>query len=284
MINITSSEPINSIEHFPNLSEVNNKKRQTPKVKETISRDDGMFWDSISDSSKILKREKNYICKFILKGEECPYGKRCNCAHFKEELVIRNCSFGDRCNKIKILKSGKLKNLNSTSCMFQHPSESVEEYYERFGVKPGMMEKPVVDPVTFHYTKMCNSYFDKVECESKDECTYAHTVEQLKITPCNFKERCIHVFKDSNGEYTMASGTKKICRFLHPEETRENYTKRVVSFMKRTEIPSKEENKIIDKVINSKDPMVITVPENLAKEMMEALLASGKKNVEVKTY
>lgn len=295
MINITSTEPIRSLEHFPTLSEAKkNFKRSTPKVLESSGVSE-MFWDGDSDYNKFEKKQKNYICRNILKGEECPYGRRCNAAHFKTDLVIKKCGFGDRCNKIKITKIGGVKNvtLSGPSCMFIHPSETEEQYFLRLGVKEGMLEKPVIDPVNFHFTKMCNSYFDKIECQAKDACTYAHTIDQLKINPCNFKQGCIHVTKDEKGEYKITEGTQKICRFIHPEETRENYAKRVVSNLKRYEVktpseksvsPSAVEDKIIEKVLTSEEPIVLNVPKSVAEEMVQALLASGKKNVHVKTY
>jgi hypothetical protein len=73
---------------------------------------------------------------------------------------------------------------------------------------------------------MCVSYTQNIKCLKGDDCTYAHDVSELKTTPCNFKDGCFNVRK--NGKHYINHG-HKLCVFLHPGESLDNYYIRALS-------------------------------------------------------
>ena len=299
-----ATEPINSLEHFPSLSEVNNKKRTTPRVAKIIdlsNRDEFM-------NEQIPRREKIHICKSVKEGGNCSYGKRCNSAHFIDELVTKDCGFKDRCRKVKIFKDNIKNNDPLDICNFIHPNEDIDMYLSRIGVNKDSLKRPEKNPEESHFTKMCNSFFDKKECENKDDCKYAHSAEQLKVFPCHFKAKCYLVVKNPEGNYVQAEGCKKLCYFQHEGETINNYEIRVINNMKKPvsrEYKTKDNmRKRFDKVIENfwessdekskssnetdkeegEDKIVLNVPVNMAMDTLDALLKSGNKNVQLNTY
>ena len=313
---INVSEPITSLEHFPSLSEVSNKSRKTPRVSQIIEY--SRFDREEFMNEQIPKKEKIHICKSIKEGGNCSYGKRCNSAHFLDELITKDCGFKDKCRKVKIFKD-KVKNNDSKDiCNFIHPSEDIDMYLERIGVDKEMLKRPEKNQEDSYFTKMCNSFFDKKECENKEECKYAHSTEQLKVYPCHFKGKCYLVVKNSDGNYIKAEGCQKLCYFLHDDEKLENYENRVINNMKKRETKVREprETKVrepkskdsmrqrFDKVTENfwdskenegrntsrspkdkdKDGIVLNVPVNMAMDMLDALLKSGNKNVQLNTY
>jgi hypothetical protein len=60
-------------------------------------------------------------------------------------------------------------------------------------------------------TKMCNRY----DCDGNN-CSYAHSDSELKIRDCLFGEECIY-----------QNSKNKMCKFIHPNESVENYKKRI---------------------------------------------------------
>ena len=294
------SEPINSLEHFPSLSEVSNKLRKTPRVAEIIQ---SSRFNINEFNERIPRREKIHVCKSIKEGGNCSYGKRCNSAHFLDELVTKDCGFKDKCRKVKIFKNKLTNNDNEDICNFIHPSEDVDMYLQRIGINKESIKRPEKNPEDSYCTKMCNSFFDKKECEN-EECKYAHSTEQLKVSPCHFKEKCYLVIKNLDGEYIQAEGCKKLCYFLHEGENMENYETRVVNNMKKPQPrdpqPRKKFDKVNENIISnlrvlknrstndstndSENPVVLNVPVESAVDMLQALLKSGTKNVQLNTY
>lgn len=308
-------EPINSLEHFPCLSEANNMKRKTPRVSQIIEY--SRFNNEEYMNEKIPKREKIHICKSIKEGGECSYGNRCNSAHFLDELVIKECGFKDKCRKIKIFKDNIKNNDPKNICNFIHPSENTDMYFERIGIDKDSLKRPEKNPEDSYFTKMCNSFFDKKECENKEKCKYAHSLEQLKVFPCHFKDKCYLVVKNEDENYVQAEGCHKLCFFKHEGETMENYETRVIKNMKKPSTREPRENKPkddmrkrFDKVTENfwgsleapkssrntsrnaspkggesdKEGVVLNVPAHMAIDMLDVLLKSGNKNVKLNTY
>jgi hypothetical protein len=212
-------------EDFPSLSdfkEVSRKKRvhnSTDKheVKTEVK----------TENVKTVKTEKTIICKSIKEGKDCSYGNKCIYAHYLEDLTPKKCGFGDRCFRVKYNTKNVVRNVdNKNSCVFIHPQETVDMFAKRQGAKTELMKKP--DPsIVYKNTRMCQSILEGKSCESPDECTYAHVFEDLRIQPCIFGNDCNHVTRNNN-DYVNNKDSIKKCFYIHPEENKMNYKKRVI--------------------------------------------------------
>lgn len=268
---------------FPQLSVDNLKKHSV--IKSTPIVISGSGYKPIAST----KRIKTVICKSVKNGVPCEYGNRCTFAHYFDELSIKDCNYQDKCIHARSL---------SSPCIFMHPSDTEKTYLTRLGVKDGvMMTRQVFNN---NYTRMCISVYDGVVCDKIDECTFAHNKEQLISRPCNFGSKCYHVIMDENGYYTNKTQDKN-CMFIHDGETFENYENR---FLKPCALMSKEKMiKEAEATIESSQPnlvdvkevqdseenvednkIIVSVPSNLAVEMLEVLLKTGKNNIVLKTY
>ena len=80
------------------------------------------------------------------------------------------------------------------------------------------------------HTRMCRSLEDGVECPHGSDCRFAHSQNQLRLTECVFKDECRFVKCNASGIYFNTKPRpgvpRKVCRHLHPDETRENYMNR----------------------------------------------------------
>lgn len=83
--------------------------------------------------------------------------------------------------------------------------------------KDGMRERLIK-------TRMCNSVGSGRVCPHGSRCRYAHSVEELRVAPCFFKDACRHVKKSGDG-YRNCSHRR--CTFLHPGEDMKNYCQRL---------------------------------------------------------
>lgn len=180
---------------------------------------------------------KTIPCSNILRGEECPYKNKCKYAHFKEEWDVKNCHHGTRCNRVT---GEKCKNVDSNNvCFYHHPHEDETAFMKRLKIDTSKFKKPSDDELnkSKYYTKMCDSYFLEVPCNKPEGgCTYSHTIEQLVVNKCMFKESCNHVSTDDDGLY-QTSGLI-VCMFLHTDETMDNYISRVLEPRRKIVIDS----------------------------------------------
>lgn len=69
-------------------------------------------------------------------------------------------------------------------------------------------------------TKMCRSIILKRTCPHGSRCRFAHSLDELQVADCFFKDACNRVRK-SGSEYKNCSHTK--CTFIHPGESMECY-------------------------------------------------------------
>lgn len=92
----------------------------------------------------------------------------------------------------------------------------------------------VDDPkeVKFECTKMCYSFMNDTVCKN-DKCTYAHAITDLKLRECNFGDRCLNIMINGDHYYWNNHKATKVCSFIHPCETLENYEDRVIKENKR---------------------------------------------------
>lgn len=74
-------------------------------------------------------------------------------------------------------------------------------------------------------TKMCLSILNNIVCPHGLKCRFAHYKNEIVVAACLFKDECRFV-KMETGSFTNISKTK-ICKYLHPKETKDNYFKRI---------------------------------------------------------
>lgn len=207
---------------FPDLSFMNSKIRKTPPSMSVVRIENSSVTSSLSDSSK----RKTQPCNSILNDKTCPYGSKCNFAHSLEELVVDICLYKNRCYLVRF-ENGSYANTGAKKCSRIHPEETKESFHKRCGTLksfPNFPEKTIVP--NMKCTKLCkNAYeiiFDHVEkkCDIEN-CTYAHSLEELNLLDCSFGSDCRHVERQNDNIYKNIN-LKKICVRKHPLETAEN--------------------------------------------------------------
>ena len=73
-------------------------------------------------------------------------------------------------------------------------------------------------------TRMCNSVDKKEPCPHAEKCRFAHGLDELKISPCLFADRC-RLVRLWNGK--LYNNGEKICNHKHPQEDDEQFISRV---------------------------------------------------------
>ena len=126
---------------------------------------------------------------------------RCSFAHSLTELRDPECGFGNNCNK--------------RSCRFKHPNEDQIQYRSRIGfVSPIFKtEELVVIPTTIQSalikTKACKNTRNCIHYTL--DCTYAHSLAELRDPICIQGEKC----------------KKQKCDYKHPNEDQTQYRERI---------------------------------------------------------
>ena len=204
-------------DNFPTISDgftlVKNKKKIAPIIPSLDMEDD--------DTKPPKKELKKIVCKSIMEGIPCPYENKCHFIHYLDEACPTECKFGYDCSKVKYTNN-KIRNNLKNLCFMLHPDEKIDDYVKRIGVK-GSMIRPKPEEI-YKNTKMCNSALEGVKCDGKD-CTYAHKLEDLRISKCKFGGKCYHVKKEG---LSFENQSDKVCIFMHDDETLENYKHRVI--------------------------------------------------------
>lgn len=72
-------------------------------------------------------------------------------------------------------------------------------------------------------SKMCSSVGKNEECQHGENCRFAHSLDELKISNCLFEQRCRFV-RMSNGK--LVNNGEKVCSHKHPHETKETFMSR----------------------------------------------------------
>ena len=75
------------------------------------------------------------------------------------------------------------------------------------------------------FTRMCESVASGKVCRHGAKCNFAHTMDQLQVGQCAFADQCRLVSKEVCGTW-YSNCNKKVCRFQHAGETKENVFKR----------------------------------------------------------
>ena len=110
--------------------------------------------------------------------------------------------------------------------------EKTNEYINEHAQQFIKNEKP--DPR--QNTRLCKSVINGENCIHK-KCNFAHSVDDLKKTTCNFGYNCFHVCK--SGQTSYKNKSDRVCNYIHPNESNESYAKRIgVEYKKITvEVP-----------------------------------------------
>lgn len=122
---------------------------------------------NILSNKETLNKElaKTKLCNSVSEGKTCPYKEKCRFAHTVDELVIKECLFGERC--IYVFRKNSIWNNKAGKkvCFHRHTNESNDNYLIRTGLKEGDINncvnentqktsKPVNERVNEHkYTK-----------------------------------------------------------------------------------------------------------------------------------
>jgi hypothetical protein len=72
-------------------------------------------------------------------------------------------------------------------------------------------------------TRMCNSLDTNEVCRHGEKCRFAHSLEELVIRDCHFKDKCRFVKIKSGKLVNEGSNT---CRNKHPQESQDDFIKR----------------------------------------------------------
>jgi hypothetical protein len=73
-------------------------------------------------------------------------------------------------------------------------------------------------------TRMCNSAGSGKPCRHGPRCRYAHSVDELRVGACFFKDACRHVRRTATGYHNCRH---RHCSFLHPGESMQSYCGRL---------------------------------------------------------
>jgi Putative zinc finger protein/Zinc finger C-x8-C-x5-C-x3-H type (and similar) len=102
------------------------------------------------------------MCVSYNKKIKCVRGLECTYAHDIKDLRTTPCNFGARCNNVR--KSGdKYVNTGTKKCAYLHPSESLENYYNR------ALKTTVLDVEEVEEEEDDNEDEDDSEDDSEDE-------------------------------------------------------------------------------------------------------------------
>ena len=73
---------------------------------------------------------------------------------------------------------------------------------------------------SFVKTRMCTTVDKNENCRHGENCRFAHSLDELKISNCLFEQRCRFV-RMSNGE--LINYGEKVCSHKHPHETKDTF-------------------------------------------------------------
>jgi hypothetical protein len=93
--------------------------------------------NKLADMKKGGGEMRSRLCKSVMPGssKKCPHGIRCKFAHSPEQLSVKGCLFGDRCNFVR-KGVDSWENTKSKICQFGHPGEETDKasFCKRIGM------------------------------------------------------------------------------------------------------------------------------------------------------
>ena len=76
-------------------------------------------------------------------------------------------------------------------------------------------------------TKLCLSVINKTICPHKNNCRYAHNIQELTVKECLFQDECNYIKKEKNNYIYKNISKTKICECKHKDEKLDNYYERL---------------------------------------------------------
>ena len=149
-------------------------------------------------------------------------------------------------------------------------------------IKKEKMKKKYYDRSKTQFCKSLTTFGYK--CVYKDKCNYAHSIDELRIRMCNYPDTCYKVYVNDKGYFRNCENQK--CSFLHSEETKQNYVKRLgiyynepvkEMYMKKIDV-NKRENEEIEKVIELSKQEQEKIKQE--KEELEKVIEMSKQDYE----
>jgi len=92
-------------------------------------------------------------------------------------------------------------------------------------------------------TRMCNSLDKNEVCRHGENCRFAHSLDELVIRDCHFKDRCYFV-KIKKGK--LVNDGCNCCRNKHPQESKDDFIERMGLSRYKTSAPTHEEIDVED--------------------------------------
>ena len=124
-------------------------------------------------------------------------------------------------------------------------------------------------------TRMCTSVEKKETCRHVGACRFAHSLEELVIRNCLFKDECRFV-RFENGK--LVNNGRDICRNKHPDESQDEFIERVgLAHHKPTRVPTQIQAHVQAPKVIALEKSVYPYP---ASSWANTLKASLKPDVE----
>jgi len=187
-------------------------------------------------------------CNSLVKGEKCEKGLDCTYAHSTGQLKLTKCHFGSNCKNV-ISGSDCIENANTGKvCSFLHePIETVNMYCKRvYGFDDAKPHEVVKSEVVLTTPKTAPKTAPKTSPK-----TVSKTFNTFKTLNANAKP-----FKE-----------------IMADESKERESKNI-----KTDVT------IPSSVTSSDDKIVVDVPKDMAMQMLEMLVKSGKTNIELRIH
>ena len=225
--------------------------------------DFGMFYNRlkvkkeniIRPSNEEMEKLKHFskMCDSYFLEAKCNKAEgECKYAHNKEQLIIRECMFKDKCNFI-ICEKGVYSTNGSIDCIYIHPSETYENYENRvFEPRKKFVVKQQLEK-------------EKLEKEKAIKMEYVASLPPL-----------------------IASSQKIIFEFNNDDE--EDQSESWGDIMTKDEDKHEKENLVVNedklveeiKPVEKQDRIIIETTEAMATSILQIMLNSGHTNFELK--
>jgi hypothetical protein len=185
----------------------------------------------------------------------------CKTAVLKQECINSKCAFAHSVSELRFLECSK--DCSYKYCKFRHSYETEDECRQRNNYD--LPTEPIKEK-KFVRTKPCHNVLRENETEfgvcQLPTCDYAHSLDELCPPKCIFGIQC----KYKGGKLhpvllTIDSTTK--CKYLHPDETEEQWIKRANIIPPRLP-PTSEKSRDPQPLVVQHEPLPISVqPEPL---------------------
>ncbi len=127
-------------------------------------------------------------------------------------------------------------------------------------------------------TRMCNSVDKNYVCPHGDQCRFAHSLDELVIRDCHFKDNCRFV-KIKSGK--LVNDGSNTCRNKHPQESQDDFIKRTGLSHYKTCAPKHEEINIEDEQQPVKHEE-INIDDEQQPVKLEEIKVDDEENDEIK--